>query len=202
VFQSLDRITSGGEKFNGKIVAQLKGLFPKAKITNIYASTEAGTLFASDNDIFTVKPDYEKLIRVKNDELLIHNSLMGSTNLRFKEWYSTGDLIEIIKKKPLQFRFISRKSDVINVGGYNVDPLEVEEIILTLPGIKNVRVYPKSNSLIGNIICCEVICDDKQHSELSIRKFLQSKIQEFKIPRIINFVDELSMTRTGKIKRN
>ena len=201
-FQSLERITSGGEKFNDKTIMQLKGIFPNAKITNVYASTEAGTLFASDNDIFSIKPEYEHLIRVENDELLIHSSLMGSSDISIKEWYNTGDLIEIINEKPLKFRFISRKSDMINVGGYKVNTLEVEETILTLAGIRNVLVYSKSNSVLGNIICCEVVCDDEQVSELSIRTFLQSKIQEFKIPRIIRFVDELSTTRTGKIKRN
>lgn len=201
-FQSIERITSGGEKFNEKTILQLKRIFPNAKITNVYASTEAGTLFASDNDIFSIKPEYEHLIRVENDELLIHSSLMGSSEMKIIDWYNTGDLIEIINEMPLKFRFISRKSDMINVGGYKVNPLEVEEIMLTLAGIKDARVFSKPNSVLGNIICCEVICDNDQVSEISIRTFLQSKIQEFKIPRIIRFVDELSVTRTGKIKRN
>jgi acyl-coenzyme A synthetase/AMP-(fatty) acid ligase len=201
-FQLITRITSGGEKFNEKTVTQLKGVFPNAKITNVYALTEAGTLFASDNDIFSVKPKFENFIRVENGELLIHSSLMGDSDINIKDWYSTGDLIEIISEKPLKFRFMSRKSDMINVGGYKVNPLEVEEAILFLSGIKNVRVYSKSNSVLGNIVCCEIVSDNNQMSESSIRTFLQSKIQEFKIPRIIRFVDELSTTRTGKIKRN
>lgn len=201
-FPSVERITSGGEKFNEKTILQLKDIFPNAKITNVYASTEAGTLFASENDVFSIRPDYEHLIRVHDGELLIHSSLMGSSDINIKEWYNTGDLIEIIHEKPLKFRFISRKSDMINVGGYKVNPLEVEETILTLAGIKDVRVFSKSNSVLGNIICCEVVCDNDQISESSIRTFLQSKIQEFKIPRIIRFVDEISTTRTGKIKRN
>lgn len=201
IFQSVERITSGGEKFNEKTMVQLKEIFPNAKITNVYASTETGTLFASDNDVFRIKPEYEHLIRVENDELLIHNSLVGRSDINIEEWYNTGDLIETIKEKPLQFRFVSRKNDMINVGGYKVNPLEVEETILTIFGIKNVRVYSKSNSVLGNIICCEIVCDNTQISESSIRVFLQSKIQEFKIPRIIHFVDELSITRTGKVKR-
>jgi len=95
-FQSVERITSGGEKFNEKTILQLKDIFPNAKITNVYASTEAGTLFASENDIFSIKPEYEHLIRVVNDELLIHSSLMGSSDINIKEWYNTGDLIELI----------------------------------------------------------------------------------------------------------
>jgi acyl-coenzyme A synthetase/AMP-(fatty) acid ligase len=202
IFHSVDRITSGGEKFNEKTIKKLKEIFPDAKITNVYASTEAGTLFASENDIFTIKPEYENFIKIIDGELLIHNSLVGDADINLEEWYKTGDLIEIISNIPLKFRFISRNSDMINSGGYKVNPLEVEEAILTITGVKNVRVYSKSNSVLGNIVCCEVVLDNCQLSESSIRTFLQSKMQEFKIPRIIRFVDELSTTRTGKIKRN
>jgi len=201
-FPSVVRITSGGEKFNEKTFKQLNEIFPNAKITNVYASTEAGTLFASQNDIFNVRPEYESLIHIENNELLIHSSLMGRTETNIDEWYNTGDEIEIVSKNPLKFRFVNRKSEMINVGGYKVNPLEVEEAILTLSGIKNVRVYPKQNSVLGNIICCEVVANSNQITESSIRTFLQSKIQEFKIPRIIRFVEELSTTRTGKLKRN
>lgn len=201
-FPSVERITSGGEKFNEKTFKQLKEIFPNAKITNVYASTEAGTLFASQNDVFSVRPEYEYLIRINDNELIIHSSLMGSTDTTIEEWYNTGDIIEIVSQKPLKFRFVNRKSEMINVGGYKVNPLEVEEAILSLSGIKNVRVHPKTNSVLGNIICCEVVATNKEITESSIRTFLQTKIQEFKIPRIIRFVEELSTTRTGKIKRN
>tara|TARA_B100000963_G_C22623229_1_gene671035 strand:- start:1898 stop:3133 length:1236 start_codon:yes stop_codon:yes gene_type:complete len=201
-FPSVERLTSGGEKFNEKTFKKLNQIFPNAKITNVYASTEAGTLFASQNDIFSVQQEYESLVRIENNELLIHNSLMGKTEIKIDEWYNTGDVIEIISQKPLKFRFVNRKSEIINVGGYNVNPLEVEEAILMLPGINNARVYSKSNSVLGNIICCEVVVNSNQITESSIRVFLQSKIQEFKIPRVIRFVKELSTTRTGKLKRN
>ncbi len=200
-FPSLERITSGGEKFNEKTFKKVCEMFPNAKITNVYASTEAGTLFASQTDIFILPKKYENLIRFENDELLIHSKLMGRTETNISEWYRTGDLIEIVSKIPLTFRFLSRKSEMINVGGYKVNPLEVEEAILSLTGIKNVRVYSKSNSVLGNIICCEVVTNSSQITESFIRSSLQSKVQEFKIPRMIRIVDEISTTRTGKLKR-
>lgn len=201
-FPSVERITSGGEKFNEKTFKQLNEIFPNAKITNVYASTEAGTLFASQTDIFSVRPEYESLIHIENNELLIHSSLMGSTETNIDEWYNTGDVIEIISNEPLKFRIVNRKSEMINVGGYKVNPHEVEQAIIALTGIKNVRVYSKSNSVLGNIICCEVVANNNEITESHIRTFLQSKIQEFKIPRIIRFVENLSTTRTGKLKRN
>jgi acyl-coenzyme A synthetase/AMP-(fatty) acid ligase len=202
LFPSVKRITSGGEKFNDKVFEQLIKIFPNAKITNVYASTEAGTLFASHNDVFSIRKEFEDLIIIKNNELMIHKSLMGSSNLQIDKWYDTGDLVEIISEQPLKFRFLNRKSEMINIGGYKVNPNEVEDAISSMQNIENVRVYAKSNSVLGNIICCEVVTKDEQVTEASIRTFLQSVLQEYKIPRIIRFVEELTTTRTGKLKRN
>ncbi len=204
VCKTIVRITSGGEKFDEKTLDDLKFAFPNAKLTNIYASTEAGTLFASKDNIFTIKDDFIKLkVRVVEKELYIHETLIGkSDSLKTIDgWYPTGDLIEVINNDPLEFKFISRKNQVINVGGYKVNPEEVEEAIRSCKGIHNVIVYGKENKLIGNIICCEVVRIDNSLTESSIRNFLSDKLQEFKIPRIIKFVEKLQTTRTGKISR-
>lgn len=117
------------------------------------------------------------------------------------EWYHTNDLIELIEKDPLKFRFLSRKSEMINVGGYKVNPSEVEEVVHSIPGVKEVKVYAKSNSVLGNIVCCDIVSTTKLE-ETAIRLYLQTKLQEYKIPRIIKFVNALETTRTGKLKRN
>lgn len=201
-YPSVRRITSGGEKFNERMSLQLTEVFPNAKINNVYASTEAGTLFASDNDEFTLKHELGELVKIEDNELIIHQSLLGESEMRTAEWYRTGDLVELISSSPLKFRFVSRKNEMINVGGYKVDPNEVEEYILMIPGIKDARVFGKHNSVLGNLICCELVCEDERLTEPDIRTFLQSKLQEFKIPRMFTFSDKISITRTGKTKRS
>jgi acyl-coenzyme A synthetase/AMP-(fatty) acid ligase len=198
---SIKRLTSGGEKFDTKIAEQLKLIFGNAKITNVYASTEAGTLLASVGDTFIIKPEFEKVIRIESGELLIHQSLMGSSEIR-DEWYHTGDLVELVSGTTDRFRFIARNNEMINVGGYKVNPHEVEETIRNIPGIRDVIVYAKSNSVLGNILCCEAVKSDASLDETAVRSLLQTQLQEYKIPRIINFVDTISITRTGKLKRN
>ncbi|MCX6232320.1 MAG: fatty acid--CoA ligase family protein [Bacteroidetes bacterium] len=200
-YGTVKRITSGGEKFDKKTIQQLKPFFPNAKITNIYASTEAGSLFASEGDIFTLKPEVEKWVKIVNGELFIHHHLMGESASNAEEWYASGDLVAITDTNPLQFRFVSRKNEMINSGGYKVNPVEVEEVIRGLKGITDVRVYGKPNAVLGNIICCEVQKNNPQLDETTIRMYLQTKLQEFKIPRMIYFVDGIQTTRSGKIKR-
>ena len=202
IFPNVVRITVGGEKFDEKTIDKLKPAFPNSKITNVYASTEAGTLFAAKGDVFTVKAEMEEFVKIENNQLFIHKDMMGLTENKINSWYNTGDIVEIVSENPLQFRFVSRKNEMINVGGYKVNPNEVEEAIRTINGISDVRVFAKSNSVLGNIICCEIVKFDENLDEAKIRSFLQTQLQVYKIPRFIKFVNELSTTRTGKIKRN
>ena len=64
------------------------------------------------------------------------------------------------------------------------------------------KVFGKKNSVLGNIVCCEIVKNENSLEEQFVRQFLQKQLQEFKIPRIIRFVEQIETTRTGKIKRN
>jgi acyl-CoA synthetase (AMP-forming)/AMP-acid ligase II len=90
---------------------------------------------------------------------------------------------------------------MINVGGYKVNPNEVEEAILQIEGITDARIFAKKNSVTGNILCCELISRDSRLTESSIRSILAGRLQNYKIPRIFTFTDEISTSRTGKKKR-
>lgn len=203
VCPSVKRLTSGGEKFDEHTLEQLMSLFPNAKLTNVYASTEAGTLFASRGNEFSIKEDMKEKVCVRDNELLIHKSLLAqSASIQFDgDWYHTGDLIEVTSEVPLTFHFISRKTEMINVGGYKVNPTEVEECIRECNGVQDAYVYAKSNRIMGNIILADVVRENTDVTEKTIREELQQKLQEFKIPRIIKFVEHLNVTRTGKISR-
>ena len=200
-YNCVKRITSGGEKFDEKISLQLTRIFPNAKITNVYASTEAGTLFASNADVFRVKDEVKNFVKIVDNELLLHVSLLGeSTDLSLdKQWYKTGDVVEKIEENPLSFRFVSRQNEMINVGGYKVNPHEVEDVIGEMLSVRQVRVFGKKNSVLGNIICAEIVGDCLD--EKMVRQYLKTRLQEFKIPRIIKFVENIKSTRTGKVSR-
>lgn len=205
IFESVKRVTLGGEKSGEKLYEQIRSLFPNAKINNIYASTEAGSLFAAKGEYFQIPSSIIDKCRVDfSGELLIHRSLLGkSDSFSFDgDYYHTGDLIEWKDEENGLFRFLSRKNELINVGGYKVNPNEVEDVIAKIPGVEQVVVYGKENSVLGNILCADVkknISSDL--TEVEIRRNLTDKLQDFKIPRRIKFVDQFTLTRTGKLKR-
>lgn len=202
---SVQRLTSGGEKFDDHTLQQLLSCFPNAKFTNVYASTEAGSILASKGDNFIVKGDNEGKVKIENGELMLHSSLLGqSASFALDgEWYHTGDVVQVVCETPLTFKFVSRKSELINVGGYKVNPTEVESCLRLCESVKDARVYAKNNRILGNIICCEVeLIEGAQLSETDVRRFLQERLQEYKIPRMIKFVEQINVTKTGKVSRS
>lgn len=200
---SVKSLTFGGEKFDENIRVALKKMFPKAKFLNVYASTEFGTLFAADGDIFTVKDDLLSLIKIEGHELFVKECLVGNSDsiLIVDGWFKTGDKVEVISEFPLKFRFLGRNNECINIGGYNVFPSEVEMAINSITGVVNSRVYGKKNSILGNIIFCDIQRENGSISEKFIIENLKTKLQYHKVPRIIRFVKEIELTNTGKISR-
>lgn len=203
-YDSVVRVTLGGEKSDQHLYDAIHQIFPNAKINNIYASTEAGSLFAAKGDCFQIPEAIKDEFKVVDDELLIHRSLLGSSDsFTFTDdYYHSGDLIEWVNEPTGLFRFKSRKNELINVGGYKVNPGEVEVAIMDIEGVRQAMVYGKANSILGNVLCADVVLEPGvELKELDIKKVLNSQLQDFKVPRRIMFVEEISLTRTGKMKR-
>lgn len=203
---SVRRVTFGGERMDPKLLSSLQVTFPQAKFLNVYASTEAGTILAAEGEEFSIKKGLEDLVRIIDDQLMVHRSLLGDFQTAEStveaEWYPTGDMVSISSECPLRFKIIHRANELINVGGYKVNPAEVESVLRSFDGVSEVRVYAKKNSVLGNLVCCDVVLSDADLTEKAIRQYLTQNLQSFKIPRMINFVDCIETTRTGKLKRN
>lgn len=203
-FKSLKYVTLGGEKADINICNNIKKAFPNAKINNIYASTEAGSLLTSEGEYFKIPDKFADKIKIINDELHIHKTLIGTfPDIKLiNDYYGTNDLIEWIDKETGTFKFKGRKNELINVGGYNVNPSEVEESIRGIKGVKDVKVTGKKNSLTGNIITADIILENEvQLTEKDVKIYLLHKLQEYKIPRLIKFTNNITLTRTGKMER-
>jgi acyl-CoA synthetase (AMP-forming)/AMP-acid ligase II len=199
-FNEVKNITFGGEKMDKNLIDKLKINFPNALFRNVYASTEAGSLFSSQGEYFKINERLKHFIKFVENEIYLHKSLLGQSDSLTLEgdWYKTGDLVEFMDEKNELFRFLSRKNEMINVGGYKVNPNEVEEILNSHPNIIMSRVFGKKNAVVGNLIVAEVVSNSVSLSEKEIRDFLQDKLQAFKVPRIITFVDKIELTRSGK----
>ena len=159
-------------------------------------------MFIAKGEYFQIPSDIKDKVKIDDGELLLHKSLLGESEsfIYENDFYRTGDLIEWIDNDV--FKFKSRKNELINIGGYKVNPNEVEEVIYKIQGVEQVIVYSKPNSILGNILCADIqLNKDTNLKEQDIRKILSTQLQDFKIPRRIIFVQNIELTRTGKIKR-
>ena len=206
-FPTLQRISLGGERSDKKLLDTLQEKFPNAKFTNIYASTEFGSLLIACGEFFKIPINLRNLVKITDygsgPELEVHASLLGKfTSSDSQEYYRTGDIIEWADTtKCDEFRFIGRVGGFFNVGGFRVNPEEIEYAILRMTNVAEVAVYPRANSVLGNIVCCDIVANGEPPSVLEIRKFLAEHLEPHKIPRVINFVSSLKSTASGKINR-
>ena len=192
-------VTFGGEKFSNHLLEKINAKYPNAKIRNEYASTEVGSLISGNGEAFSIPSNLKHLIRISpNNHLLIHKNLV--THMRFNgEWYDTNDTV--VLNEDGSFQIQNRDSDFINVGGYKVNPLEVEDVISTVNGVVDVTVYGRKNSVIGSILVADVVVaqnEDEKEIKMRILGRLRNELQDFKIPRLIKFVDAVNKSRTGK----
>ncbi len=199
-FPGIRRVTFGGEKFDDSLHQAIKRTFPNAAIKNIYASTEAGSLLVSDGSTFGFPHGREHHFRIVENELWIHRSELAEfEGASTDDWYHTNDMVSIVQDKPVRFLFCGRKNDMINVGGNKVNPSRIKSFIDAIPGITASKVYAKSNSVTGNVICADIMTT-RPLDEKTIRQALMGKIEKFEMPVVVNFVDQVDTTRSGKIQ--
>lgn len=189
-------VTLNGEKSTAKLIADVSAVFPKAKIKNIYGTTEAGSLMSSSSTTFEIPSRIRAKVQIQEGQLYLHGSLV-SKSIESDEWYATGDLVEVVKAEPLTINFVSRKSRILNVGGQNVSPQEVEDVLIDHPLVKDARVYGRSHKLLGNLISAEV----QPLGEVKEKELIdhcRQYLARYKVPRMIKLVDKIAIGNTGK----
>jgi acyl-coenzyme A synthetase/AMP-(fatty) acid ligase len=195
-FERVVQLTLGGEPSDEELFNKLRLSFPNCKITNIYASTEFGTLFSSNNEYFKITEKNSTFVKIINDEIVVHHSIVLQ-NIN-DEWYYTGDKVEWVDD--VHFKIIGRESNMINVGGVKVNPIKVENKINKLDYVNSSYVYGVKNSLMGHIVSTDIVLKhDKTIKE--IKMDLKSILNSYEVPMKINLVDKLETNTTGKIIR-
>ncbi len=114
--------------------------------------------------------------------------------------FRTGDIGRVDEDG---FLYITgRKKEMLIIGGENVFPREIEEVLNRHPDVKASAVIGKSDGVRGEVPVAFVeIHEDHGFDEAAIRGFLREQIASFKVPREVRRVDELPRNPTGKILR-
>jgi long-chain acyl-CoA synthetase len=115
-------------------------------------------------------------------------------------WLLTGDMA--VMDEEGYFSIVDRKKELIIAGGYNVYPREVEEVLYEHPKILEVCVAGVPDSYRGEIVKAFVVLrPGEEASTDEIREFAKARLAAYKVPRAVEFRDELPKTLIGKVLR-
>jgi acyl-CoA synthetase (AMP-forming)/AMP-acid ligase II len=205
----LRQITLGGEIADQKVLNTLRARYPNAKIVHIYASTEAGACFSVKDGVagfpaaYITNPPAGVELRIADDQVLwIRPSTHDQRYLNSDKnvfdvdgFINTGD---IVTKSGDRYHFAGRVNGTINVGGDKVLPEEVETALLSIPYVRQARVYGKQNAFLGAVVAADVVMDMAKGTRESILSELARLLPANKIPATLNIVSDLHLSSAGK----
>jgi long-chain acyl-CoA synthetase len=114
-------------------------------------------------------------------------------------WLLTGDIVEV---DPQGFiRIVDRKKDMILVSGFNVYPNEIEDVIMNHPKVLEVAAIGVPNEASGEMVKVCVVKRDQSLTKDELLKHCRDNLTGYKIPKLVEFRDELPKSNVGKILR-
>lgn len=115
------------------------------------------------------------------------------------DWMLTGD--RGIRSGDF-IRFVGREDDVITSAGYRIGPGEIEDCLMTHPGVATCGVVGKPDPLRTEIVKAYVVLKDEASVSVeALQSYVKERLAGHSYPREIAFVSELPMTVTGKVIR-
>lgn len=114
-------------------------------------------------------------------------------------WLYTGDMARMDEEGYIYI--VDRKKDMILVGGFNVYPREVEEVLYQHPSIVEAAVVGVPDEQYGEMVKAFVVRKEESLSGEDVIHFCQDKLAKYKVPRQVDFLAELPKNSTGKIMR-
>jgi len=114
-------------------------------------------------------------------------------------WLKTGDMARCDEKG--YFFIVDRKKDMILVSGFNVYPNEIEDVMASHPKVLEVGAIGVEDEKSGELVKAIVVRKDDSLTVGELREHCKKELTGYKVPRYIEFVDELPKTNVGKILR-
>jgi len=115
-------------------------------------------------------------------------------------WFRTGDL-GVRDAADGYITLQGRRSDVIISGGFNIYPREVEELLTTMPGVREAAVAARPDPVRGEVPVAYLVCDGDVDLA-AIEASLRDQVASFKIPRAFHRVAALPRTALGKVQKH
>jgi len=114
-------------------------------------------------------------------------------------WLRTGDMARMDENG--YFYIVDRKKDMILVSGFNVYPNEVEDVVASHPKVLEVGAIGTPDEKSGEVVKVVVVRKEPDLTVQELREHCRAELTGYKVPKYVEFVDELPKTNVGKILR-
>jgi len=225
-FPKLRYITQAGGAMPPKMIEDFLQILPDVKFYVMYGQTEASArltylepqyLKEKIGSVGKAIPGVELVVANKAGNPVVpgetgeicakgKNIMLGywnspdETALTLRDWWLyTGDLARIDEDGFIYI--IDRKKDMIKSGANRISPLEIEHIVMQLPGVLECAAVGIEDELLGEAIHLFVVADGFRLEKNAIFLYCKKNLASYKLPKKIEFVEELPKTASGKIKR-
>lgn len=224
--RSIRILVSGGDKFPPLLDQRIQKVFGLGVLegyglteTSPVVSVNPGQKVRKLGTVGTILKGYEVQIRDREGNIVKDPKEEGILWLKgpsvfqgyFKDpertaerikdgWFNTGDIVKIDEDGYLSI--LDRESDIIIVGGFNVYPAEVEEVIRSIPGVLESAVVGVPHPISGEIVKAYVV--KRPGAELQPREIIsycKERLAHYKVPMVVEFIDELPRSSIGKVLR-
>ncbi|HOJ04278.1 MAG TPA: fatty acid--CoA ligase family protein [Bacteroidota bacterium] len=208
---SLSMVTYGTEPMPETTLKKLVQVFPDVRFKQTYGLIEVGVLQSSTNrnDTTWLKIGGEGYdVRIVDNILQIKSetAMLGYLNAESPftrdGYFITGDYV---LRDGDYIKILGRRSEIINVGGEKVYPIEVESVIRCIDNVKDVVVYAESHHITGQIVCAKLNLLHNEEKESAVRRIkaeARTMLDRFKVPVKIHIVEDALYGERFKISRD
>jgi long-chain acyl-CoA synthetase len=222
---AVEGVRMGSAPATQALIDELRGIFPKAQITNGYGTTEAGPVVFGPHpkglrqpELSTGYPHPDVQLRLVRDgrevedegvlEMKCHGLMthyhklpeVTAQAMTADGYYRTGDVFR--RDTDGFFFFVGRADDMFVCGGENIYPGEVEKMLERHPSIHQAAVLPVADDLKGHKPVAFVVqAPGATLDEQAVKDFALANAPAYQHPRRVFFIDEMPLAGTNKIDK-
>jgi long-chain acyl-CoA synthetase len=226
------RVTNTAAALPATFPAELRRIFPNALVFAMYGLTECKRVSYLEPELLAEKPTSvgraipgTEAMVLRPDGTPVEPGETGILYVRGPHvmvgyWRKPEQTAEMIVEGPLPgermlctqdsftvdedgfLYFVGRTDDIIKTRGEKVSPLEVENALFDVEGVKEAAVVGFPDDVLGEAIRAFVVLDDgAELSEQEVIAACRTRLESFMVPQEVVFLDELPTTATGKVRR-
>jgi len=181
----LRQVTFGGEAASQKVLDTARRIWPEARVSHVYATTETG-------DLCGVSDGLAGIPRHKFSAPRFSISQEGELCV---DGQATGDIWELRGER---YYFVGRRQELIHVGGTKVSPIYIEEVASTITGVEEARAYGVPSPLVGQLVALDYRGPAEEND---VKHALRERLPKVAWPAVVRRCETIELSPAGKMRR-